>query len=159
MHGLRILGLTVSTLLAAAGFAFCQTPAQPKQRTEPRNEIVAALKTGRSMVVVVQPRARDESREAYADWAEYLNDFAAQDKSVRIIKLTPWRYSELVTAPKLSRPYNTLFLRDAGHALLYRGMILEPEIYRIGKAYMTAKPADQSVHREGLEEVKLEIRP
>jgi hypothetical protein len=78
---------------------------------------------------------------------------------VKIVKLTGRRYSELVTAPQLDKPYNTLFLRDAGHALLYRGMILEPDIYVKGKAYMVGKQSLEPAQRTGLEEVKLNIRP
>ena len=139
--------------------ALPQSNGPRKGKAASKNEILAALKTGRSIVVVVQPSPKPGYDEAYADWAAYLNEFAAREKSVKIVMLSQRRYSELVTAPKLSRPYNTLFLRAAKNALLYRGMILEPDVYRIGMAYMTAKPGAEAVQREGLEEVKLEMRP
>ena len=107
----------------------------------------------------MQPSGKADTSEAYGDWAEYLNTFAAQDKSMKILKLNGRRCSELVASPQLNKPYNTLFLRDAEHALLYRGMILEPDIYVKGKAYMAGKPSRETARRTGLEEVKLEIRP
>lgn len=149
---------SILTALLLGALAFAQTTGQPSLKAAPRNEILDALKTNHSVVVVVQLPVRTGSGEAYADWAEYLNDFAIREKSVRIVKLTPRRYSELVGAPKLSGSYNTLFLRDAENALLYRGMILEPEVYAIGKDYMTSKSWAQSTRSAGLEKVTLEIR-
>jgi hypothetical protein len=159
MTGHRYCRLVFVALLATAAAVLSNTPGQGSEKEASKNEIVAALKTGRRFVIVVEPRANPDSSEAYADWAGYLNDFAASEKRLRIIKLTARRYSQMVTAPKLSRPYDTLFVRDADHALLYRGMILEPQIYSIGAAYMKAKSDSASVFPAGLEEVQLKSRP
>ena len=149
--------LRLVVLLSAVAIALPQTTTRGEKKTVRTNEILAAIRTGRCVVVVVRP-AKADSDEAYADWAEYLNDFAARERSVKIVKLSQHRYSELVIAPKLNRPYDTLFLRDKENALLYRGMILEPDVYRAGKAYMIAKSATESGSREGLEEVKVRLR-
>lgn len=160
MQPVRKVRTSVLMVLAAAALAVCQStiPAKDKAPAK-KNEILAALKTGCCVVVVVQPSRKVSSGEAYADWAEYLNDFASREKSVKIVKITQQRYAELVTAPKLGRLYSTLFVRDAHNALLYRGMILEPDVYTTGKAYMTARSGAAPVRRDGLEEVKLEMRP
>ncbi len=158
MQSFKLSRLPMLAMLAATACGLSQSTAPPAAKV-PQNEIRVALKSGRSVVLVVQPSGKPEASEAYGDWAEYLNAFAAQEKSVKIVKLTGRRYSELVTSPQLSKPYNTLFLRDAGHGLLYRGMIREPEIYVRGKAYMTGKPGPDPAQRTGLEEVKLNIRP
>jgi hypothetical protein len=149
-------------LLTLAVVAFAQTAAPPKAKPAPKpaNEIRTALKAGGQVVVVVQASLKAGSSEAYADWASYLKQFAARSgPSVHIVKLSPKRYSELVTSPKLKDSYNTLFLRDAANALLYRGMILEPDVYRIGATYMTGQPGTPPPSRDGLEEVKLQVRP
>jgi hypothetical protein len=159
MRWFRASRFAVLAALAAMALALSQTTSAPQGKPQPANEIGAALKSGRPFMLVVQPSGKPGTSEAYADWAEYLNEFAAREKSVKILKLRQSRYSELVTSPKLTRPYNTIFLRDAGHALLYRGMILEPDVYRIGQAYMAAKSKPEAIQRYGLEEVKLQMRP
>ena len=130
----------------AVGVVWSQSSAPPKAEPAPAraNEIQAALKTGRPVVLVVQPSNPDETSEAYGDWASYLNQF---------VKLSRARYSDIVTTPKLKAGYNTLFLGEAGNALLYRGRILEPDVYSIGEAYMAGKR--EGLPRDGLEEVKL----
>jgi hypothetical protein len=158
MQSFKMSHLTVLAVLAATGWGLSQSTPPHKEKAPP-NEIRMALTNGRPVVLVVQPSGKADTSEAYGDWAEYLNAFAAREKSVKIVKLTGRRYSELVTAPQLDKPYNTLFLRDVGHALLYRGMILEPDIYVKGKAYMVGKQSLEPAQRTGLEEVKLNIRP
>jgi hypothetical protein len=158
MQWFKVSRLTVVAVLAATACGLSQSTTATKEKAPP-NEIRVALKSGRPVVLVVQPSGPAGTSEAYGDWAEYLNAFAARDKSVKIVKLSGRRYSELITSPQLDKPYNTLFLRDAGHALLYRGMILEPDIYNKGKEYMAGKPSPDPALRTGLEEVKLDIRP
>ena len=138
---------------------FCAAVLLTGVAAAPVNEIRTALQTGHPVVLVVQGAAQAESSEAYGDWASYLNQFAGRaGSSVNIVKLSLQRYSELVSKPKLKGAYNTLFLRDGSRGLLYRGMILEPDVYRIGQAYMTGKPGDPPVAREGLEEVAMQVR-
>jgi hypothetical protein len=158
MQSLKVSYFTVLAVLGATAGGLSQSTTLPKEKAAP-NEIQVALKSGRPLVLVVQPSGRSDDSEAYGDWAEYLNAFAAREKSVKIVKLSGRRYSELVAAPQLNKRYNTLFLRDAGHALLYRGMILEPDIYVKGKAYMAGKLGPEPAPGTGLEEVKLEMRP
>jgi hypothetical protein len=158
MQSFKLWRLIVVAVLAATACGLSQRTTATKEKAPP-NEIRAALKSGRPVVLVVQPSGPAATGEAYGDWAEYLNAFAAREKSVKVVKLSDRRYSELVTSPQLDKPYNTLFLRDAGHALLYRGMILEPDIYNKGKAYMAGKPGPEPALRTGLAEVKLDIRP
>jgi hypothetical protein len=158
MQRFKISLLTALAVVAATSCGLSQSTT-PAEKKAPPNEIRVALKSGCPVVLVVRPSGKAEASEAYGDWAEYLNAFAAREKSVEIVKLSGRRYSQLVTSPQLSKPYNTLFLRDAGHALLYRGMILEPDIYVKGRAYMAGEPGPEPAQRTGLEEVRLEIRP
>src|SRR3954465_12454821 len=100
-----------------------------------RKEVDTAFRARQPFVLVVTgsgEKATDTS-EAYADWAEYLNAFRTQaDSRVKIVKVTALQYPEFITGPKLKDQYATLFVRDAGHVLLYDGMILEPQVYRLG---------------------------
>ena len=132
------------------------TTAKPK--AAPANEIRSALKAGPA-ILVIRPSDKPDTSEAYADWAGYLNDFAAKEKSLKIVKLTVSRYAELVKYPKLTGPYATLFVRDAADAWLYRDMILEPGIYVVGKTYLTSKSSQGPPADSGLTAVKLDLRP
>jgi hypothetical protein len=132
--------------------------AAPAQRG---NEIQAAIRSGKPVVVVVAkaPQKGDDSDETYGDWAAYLNRFARRAGSaVSIVKVTPERYAALVAEPKLTSGYATLFLRGTSHALLYRGMILEPQVYEQGRKYSSLGPDDKWVASDGLQEVTLALR-
>lgn len=86
------------------------------------------------VVVVVAPAHEPES-EAYADWAGYLQDFADErPPGLRLLRITPARLRRC--RPGWHGSHATLFVRAGGRALLYRGMILEPDRYREGSAWI-----------------------
>jgi hypothetical protein len=102
MQSFKVLRLTVLAVLAATGCGLSQSTTPHKEKAPP-NEIRMALMNG-PVVLVVQPSGKADTSEAYGDWAEYLNAFAAREKSVKIVKLSGRRYSELVTSPQLNKP-------------------------------------------------------
>jgi hypothetical protein len=110
-----------------------------------RSQLVAGLRTGQPVVLVIANTAAAKSTdEAYGDWADALNTFAAhKDPGVKIVKQTPRSYRLAVAGPRIAGQFATLFIRDLNHALLYRGMILEPQVYRLGEDYMLQR-TDQS---------------
>jgi len=126
-----------------------------------RKEVDTAFHAEQPFVLVVTgngQRAADTD-EAYADWAEYLNAFRSQTApAVKIVKVTALQYPELIVEPKLKDQYITLFIRDAEHVLLYDGMILEPQVYRLGLAYLQGHPDKKADSVSGLKQVAIRRR-
>ena len=93
-------------------------------------------------LIVIAPQPippQDQASEAYADWAGYLNDFAAAKPSaLRLIRMTPAQWKRLVRYPLAQERYASAFVGRDGSALLYKGMILEPYVYIQGVAWVTS---------------------
>jgi hypothetical protein len=124
------------------------------------HQLVAALRTGKPIVLVIaSPAPAKPTDEAYGDWADALNDFAAHaDPSVRIIKVTPRAYHLAITAPRISGQFGTLFIRDLNHALLHRGMILEPQVYSLGQDFILQQTEQPSAKTYGLTSTTVRLR-
>lgn len=125
-----VLLLAFASLLTAAA-----------ARAESARDIRAILASGKPAVLVVSRTAiaSDMKNEAYADWAAYLNEFAAgQRGTVRFLKIGP---ADLKTIFAESTPirsrFATIFIRDARRALAYDGMIHERTIYRAAAAFLS----------------------
>jgi hypothetical protein len=98
-------------------------------------------------------RKPNDEDESYADWADGLNDFAIHSgPKVKIFKLTPLRFAQLLLQPTVKGNFATLFMRDLGHALVYDGMVVEPKIYEIGLAYLKHIPDEKGESAYGLRE-------
>jgi hypothetical protein len=119
-----------------------------------RKEIETALHDRKPMVLVVAPAGQKQDEdEAYADWAEYLNQFKGHaDPSLRIKKLTLLRFRRLFVQPKIKGPYAAIFVRDLDHVLVYDGMIVEPKVYKIASDYLKGNPDAKLMANYGLEE-------
>jgi hypothetical protein len=104
----------------------------------------AALPAGPAVVIVApaKPGAADMESEAYADWAEYLNAFAAtKPAGLKLVRMTSARWRQVVRAPVPSDSYATLFLRRDGSVLMHDGMVIEAEAYGTGAAWASGGPA------------------
>jgi hypothetical protein len=124
------------------------------------HQLVAALRTGKPIILVIaSPTPARPTDEAYGDWADVLNDFAAHaDPGVRIIKVTPRAYHLAITAPRISGQFGTLFVRDLNHALLHRGMIVEPQVYRLGQDFILQQTEPSSAKTYGLSPTTIRLR-
>ena len=140
-----LLGLTLPCASPAAG---------------PREAIETALRGGKAVILVVaSSRPAASADEAYADWAEYLNRFSAHaDPTIKIIKATAAEYRRIIAAPPLADDFATLFIRDPQHALQYDGMILEPQIYRLGQDYILRRAEMAPRIGYGLRQTAVQLR-
>ncbi len=126
----------------------------------PREALETALRSGVGVVLVVtSARQPDPADEAYGDWAEYLNRFSARaDPAIRIIKTTAAEYRNILAAPPLTSDFATLFIRDPKHALQYDGMILEPQVYLRGQAYVLRRADFTPRTGYGLRQTAVQLR-
>ena len=146
-HSLLGLAVLMSLLTGSA--------AQSPGRDGMRKDIEAALRNGKSVVLVVAPAMSktNDADESYGDWADGLNDFAAHaGADVKVFRLTPPKFSQLLLQPKVKGNFATLFIRESGHALVYEGMVVEPKIYAIGLAYLQHRPDEKAESDYGLME-------
>jgi hypothetical protein len=124
------------------------------------HQLLAALRGGKPIVLVIaSPAPARPTDEAYGDWADALNDFAAHaDPGVKIIKATARTYHLAIAALRISGQFGTLFVRDLNHALLYRGMILEPQVYRLSQDYVLQQAEPSSAKTYGLTSTTVGLR-
>jgi hypothetical protein len=107
------------------------------------------LSAGRPTVLIVapQPAAANRASEGYADWAAYLNDFAAERRGTfRFVRVTPKALRAIFAASTpMTHPFATIFIRDARNAVFYDGMIHEPQVYRSAIAFLSGATDPQTV--------------
>ena len=147
------LALVLALPLSGTGQAADIGAASPSQ-------LLSALRTGKPVVLVIANGAPARpTDEAYGDWADALNNFAAHaDPGVKIIRLTARAYRSAIAAPRIPGHFATLFIRDLDHALLYRGMILEPQVYRLGLDYVLQQTEPSTAKAYGLAPTTVRLR-
>jgi hypothetical protein len=128
--------------------------------TASTRELVAALRSGGPVILVIARSAPGKpTDEAYGDWADALNNFAAHaEPRVKIIKVTAPAYRLAIADPTISGPFATLFVRDLDHALLYRGMILEPQVYHLGQGFILEQVEPSRAAAYGLTPTTIRLR-
>ena len=117
---------------------------------------VAVPRTGPAVIIIAPatPSADDQESETYGDYAEYLNGFAAnRPAGLELVRLSPAQYKRLFRLPMIADSHATIMLRRTGTAMIYRGMILEPQVYQAGARWAAggATPAVEI----GLESTRL----
>ena len=99
-----------------------------------RRTLEHSLAAGRPAVVIVSRRvtAADLRSEAYADWAGYLNDFAADHRSeFTFVKVKPRGLRRLFAeSTPIKEPFAAVFIRSANSAVYHDGMIVDRILYR-----------------------------
>jgi hypothetical protein len=129
--------------------------AQQPRKDGQRKDIEAQFHDGKAVVLVVAPTVRkpSDADEAYGDWADGLNNFATHaGAGVKILKLTPLGFTQLLLQPKVKGDFATLFMRDPDHALVYNGMVVERKVYEIGLAYLKRQMDEKLASAYGLQE-------
>ena len=88
------------------------------------------MRSGKPIVLVIaSDAAAKPTDEAYGDWADALNNFAAAaDPRVKIINVTARTFRLAIADPRIPGQFATLFVRDLDHTLVYRGIILEQQV-------------------------------
>jgi hypothetical protein len=100
-----------------------------------------ALAAGTPVVLAVAAElpTGDSESETYADWAAYLNDFAAAHSGFAIMAMDKQEASRLLAEPPaLENGYATIFVRSADSAILYDGPVLEEIVYDAAASYLEA---------------------
>jgi hypothetical protein len=103
-----------------------------------------ALAAGTPVVLAVAAElpTGDSESETYADWAAYLNDFAAAHGGFAVLAVDAAEASRLLTGPPaLENRYATIFVRSADSAIIYDGPVLEEIVYDAAASYLEA-PGD-----------------
>ena len=98
-----------------------------------------ALAAGQPVVLALAQELPTESSEseAAADWAAYLNDFAAGHDRYRTLAIDAAQARELLAAPpNLDDFYATIFVRAPDSAIIYDGPVLETAVYDAAVAYL-----------------------
>ena len=133
--------------------SFLIVDAQPRKDGD-RKDIEAQFHDGKTVVLVVAPAGKPkDADESYGDWADGLNTFATHaGASVKILKLTPQRFAQLLLQPEVKGHFATLFMRDSEHALVYDGMVVERKVYEIGLAYLKRQIDQKQASAYGLQE-------
>jgi len=153
--------------LAAGWLLFCALMVSQSgvpnthQSTKTRNEIDDAFSSKKTVVLIVAPSksAGEDESEAYGDWADSLNGFTSSlPADTKIVKLTAAQYKQQVEEPQIRRVYATVFLRDAAHALLYDGMIVEAKAYNVGLEWLHEHPDEKAMAAYGLHEKSAKLK-
>jgi hypothetical protein len=133
--GLRRLLLVLAVIAIAGGAARADGDEGKVQAVR------AALAAGQPVVLALAKElpSGDSGDETDADWAFYLNEFAAGHRSYEIVAMSAAEARELLAElPPLEEFYATIFARSAKSAVIYDGAVLEPWVYDAGAAYLDA---------------------
>jgi hypothetical protein len=129
----RLLRLLAALLLFAA--------AAPAAADDKAQAVRDARAAGQPLVLALAQDlpAGDGGDETDADWAHYLNEFAAGHADYAIVALDAAAAETLLAAPPpLEDYYATIFVRADGEAVIYDGPVLETAVYKAAAAYLDA---------------------
>lgn len=134
--------------LAPAGGAAAQAP--PAAATG----IAADLHRGRAFVAVLvdQTNQRLLASEAYGDWHSYYQQFSrrALGQQLTVHTVSPDEGRAQLPALPRDTVNATVFVDAAGRALLHRGLVLEPQVYELGRAFLAGTPPNHEMRSYGL---------
>ncbi len=127
----RLATLLGPALLLLLGLARASGAAVP-------TDAPADLQAGRPFVAVVvdQRDRRLVASEAYADWQAYHRRFVASVRgSLPVYTLAPARARQQLPALGKQVRNATVFVDALGRGLVHEGLVLEPLVYEIGRAF------------------------
>lgn len=92
-------------------------------------------------VIVYQMKNTDKSSEQYADWAEYLNDFSANNASTYKAYASNKALNKKLENKKINTTDKyTLFLKKGKPSYFYDGVIVEAMVYLAVENAYSEKP-------------------
>jgi len=135
--GLRRLLFVLLASIAVAGSAGASAGGDENKAQAVRD----ALAAGQPVVLALAKKlpTAGSGDETDADWAHYLNDFAAAHGRYKIVALSAAEARKLLTqVPPLEDYYATIFIRSTSSAVIYDGPVLEKSVYDAAAAYLEA---------------------
>lgn len=99
-----------------------------------------ALAAGQPVVLALAKELPGaDGDETDADWAHYLNEFAAGHGRYEIVAMSAAEARDLLAEPPpLEEFYATIFVRSAKSAVIYDGPVLEESVYDAAAQYLEA---------------------
>ena len=124
---------------------------------DPDKAVCEAFEDNRVVVLIIHDNGDHES-ESYADWAEYLNDFASSHtEDYRLIKLTQESLTRLIDeADRYIAPYSMVFLKEGRPSLFYEGPIVEPQTYQYVELFYAGR--EIPAHLSQFAPLEVEVR-
>jgi hypothetical protein len=111
------------------------------------------------VLVVIDKGDRIKRSEAYGDWKSYLQSFIERRRGeLPVHQVTPEQARLLLANWPRGLRSATLFANPQGKGLLHRGLVLEPKVYQIGKAFAERDAMTPEAASFGLEPFNLQPR-
>jgi hypothetical protein len=153
--GLRVrrILLALAVLLGAAGAASADGDGSKAAAVRD------ALAAGQPVVLALaQELPTGEGDETDADWAYYLNEFAAAHGRYKIVAMDAAEArSLLATPPTLDDYYATIFVRSPDSAVIYDGPVLETAVYKAAADFLEA-PQDGQFDADVFQPFALDLK-
>lgn len=121
-------------------------------------DLAAEVRAGRAFVAVLidSDDRRLRASEAYADWQAYLQPFVREGRgALPVFTLKPRQARQQLKALSRRQGNGTLFVNAQGQALLHDGLVLEPQVYLIGRAFAEGGAATPEAASYGLKPLAL----
>jgi hypothetical protein len=116
--------------------------------------ITTDLQRGHAFVAVLidQSSPRLLASEAYGDWHSYYQQFSRRAQAQQLAVHTVEPAAGRAQLPALPRDTvnATLFVDASGRALLHRGLVLEPQVYVLGRAFIAGQALNDEMRAYGL---------
>lgn len=130
----------IALWLACCGLLATSQPACAAEASgaAPSSSAASDLRAGRAFVAVLIDGTdkRLLASEAYADWHAYYTQFAEHGHGqTPVYTLSPERGRALFARLSRTTGNASLFVNACGQALLHDGLVLEPQVYDIGRAF------------------------
>ena len=114
------------------------------------------LRAGQAFVAVLidQQNKTLLASEAYADWHAYFTQFRDRIQGrYKVHTLSPARGRTLLRHLGKTLVNATLFVNTSGHALVHKGLVLEPQVYVLGTAFIETGALTPEAASYGLVEI------
>lgn len=157
-----IAWLVVMTMMALAAAFASVTPlvmASAPSAAVAEADMQRDLKAGHAFVAVLidQKNKTLLASEAYADWHAYFTQFRDRIQGrYKVHTLSPARGKTLLRHLGKTLVNATLFVNTSGHALVHKGLVLEPQVYVLGTAFIETGALTPEAASYGL--VEIEVR-
>jgi hypothetical protein len=136
------MSVRLARLFAGLALLVLAAGASPAGEGDDKAQAVRdALAAGQPVVLALarQLPSGEGGDETDADWAHYLNEFAAGHGRYKIVAMDAAEAGALLAAPPpLEEYYATLFVRSADSAVIYDGPVLEAAVYRAAADFLEA---------------------
>ena len=157
-----IAWLVVMTMMSLAAAFASVTPlvmASAPSAAVAEADMQRDLKAGHAFVAVLidQKNKTLLASEAYADWHAYFTQFRDRIQGrYKVHTLSPARGRTLLRHLGKTLVNATLFVNTSGHALVHKGLVLEPQVYVLGTAFIETGALTPEAASYGL--VEIEVR-